>query len=101
LEVRHFGVILEDIDSKLQSTAEGIMMLNEKVDRHHEEFNDFKKEVDYKFDVVFERFEQIDQRFDEVTGELRVIRNEVKEKVGRDEFILLEKRVSNLEKAKK
>jgi tetrahydromethanopterin S-methyltransferase subunit G len=109
---RHFGVILEDIDSKLDLVVEGHQTLDKKIDRHYGEFQEFRKEVDYKFEIVFEKFDEVDKRFDEVdkkfdevdkrfdevTGELRVIRNELKEKVGRDEFILLEKRVAALEK---
>jgi tetrahydromethanopterin S-methyltransferase subunit G len=98
---RHFGVILEDIDSKLDLVVEGHQTLDKKIDRHYGEFQEFRKEVDYKFEIVFEKFDEVDKRFDEVTGELRVIRNELKEKVGRDEFILLEKRVAALEKFKR
>ena len=98
---RHFGVVLEDIDSKLDLVVEGVGTLDGKIDRHYGEFQEFRKEVDYKFNVVFEKFDEVDQRFDEVTDELHVIRNELKEKVGRDEFVLLEKRVMALEKLKK
>ena len=116
---RQFGVILEDIDSKLDLVVEGHKALDEKIDKNHGEFQEFKKEVDYKFGVVFEHFEQVDRRFEQVdrcfeqvdqrfeqvdqrlegiNDELRLIRNELKEKVGRDEFAVLEKKVSALEK---
>lgn len=81
------GVILEDIDSKLDLVLEGHRALDIKIDKNHEEFREFRKAVDYKFEVVFD--------------ELHIIRNELKEKVGRDEFVLLEKRVIALEKSKK
>ena len=128
LSERHFGVILEDIDSKLNLVVEGQGALDVKIDKVDEKLEDFKKEVNYKFDIVFEkfdevdqkfdevdqkfdevdqrfdevdqRFDEVDQRFDEVTDELHVIRNELKEKVGRDEFVLLEKRVAALEKTR-
>jgi len=58
-----------------------------KIDRHYGEFQEFRKDVDYKFELVFD--------------ELHLIRNELKEKVGRDEFALLEKRVIALEKSRK
>ncbi len=61
-------------------------IIDKKVDRHYGEFQEFKKEVDYKFDAVFD--------------ELHLIRNELREKVSRDEFIVLEKGVAVLEKAK-
>jgi len=121
LSERHFGVILEDIDSKLDLVVEGQGALDVKIDKVDEKLEDFKKEVNYKFDIVFEkfdevdqkfdevdqrfdevdqRFDEVDQRFNEVTDELHVIRNELKEKVGRDEFVLLEKRVAALEKTR-
>lgn len=84
---RHFGVVLKNIDSKLDLVVEGVGILDKKVDRHYGEFQEFRKEVDYKFETVLD--------------ELRTIRNELKEKVGRDEFIILEKRVAFLEKSKK
>jgi tetrahydromethanopterin S-methyltransferase subunit G len=84
---RHFGVILEDIDSKLDLVVERQQVLDKKIGRNHEEFQEFRSEVNYKFEIVFD--------------ELRLIRNELKEKVGRDEFTLLEKRVIALEKSRK
>jgi len=84
---RHFGVILEDIDSKLDLVAEGHQALDKKIE-------DFKNEVGV-------RFNEIDYKFELVFDELHLIRNELKEKVSRDEFILLEKRVMVLEKSRK
>ena len=79
-----FGVVLEQIDSKLDLVVEGQTALQRQITDNHSEVREFRKEVDYKFDVVFE--------------ELRLIRNELKEKVGRDEFTVLEKRLAHLEK---
>lgn len=84
---RRLGVVLEDIDSKLDLVVEGHKALDTKIDKHHGEFREFRNEVNYKFGLVFD--------------ELHLIRNELKEKVGRDEFTLLEKRVMALEKSKK
>ncbi|MBI5147973.1 MAG: hypothetical protein HZA37_02370 [Parcubacteria group bacterium] len=83
---RHFGVVLEDIDSKLDLVVGGVGILDKKIDRHYGEFQEFRNEVDYKFEAVFD--------------ELHLIRNELKEKVGRDEFLALEKRVIALERKK-
>ncbi len=114
-EAHYFGALLENMDSKIDVILEGHQVLdkkigdldekfdkkisgldekfeslNEKVDSLDEKFGkkieDFRKEVNYKFDIVF--------------GELHLIRNDLKEKVGRDEFVFLEKRVAILEKAK-
>ena len=83
---RRFGVVLENIDSKLDLVVEGQQALDKKIDKVDEKVGGLKEEMNYKFEIVFD--------------ELRLIRNELKEKVGRDEFIVLEKRVSALEKAK-
>ena len=87
LSERHFGIVLEDIDSKLDLLVEGHQGLDKKIE-------DFRKEVD-------ERFNEVDYKFELTFDELRLIRNELKEKVGRDEFVLLEKRVMALEKSRK
>ncbi|MEK7574491.1 MAG: hypothetical protein AAB514_03110 [Patescibacteria group bacterium] len=97
-EERRTGVVLENIDSKLDFIVEGQQVLDKKIDKVDEKVDELRGEMNYKFGVVFEKFDEVDQKFDEVTGELRVIRNELKEKVGRDEFVILEKRVMNLEK---
>lgn len=110
-EAHYFGALLENMDSKIDVILEGHQVLdkkigdldeklskkigdldekfeslNEKVDGLDEKVEDFRKEVNYKFDIVFD--------------ELHLIRNDLKEKVGRDEFIFLEKRVFALEKSK-
>lgn len=100
LSERHFGVVLENIDSKLDLVVEGQGALDVKIDKVDEKLEDFRKEVNYKFDVVFEKFDEIDTQFSDVKDELHIIRNELKEKIGRDEFILLEKRVAALEKSR-
>jgi len=93
LSERHLGVVLEDIDSKIDLVVEGVGTLDKKVDKHHEEFQEFRKEVG-------KRFNEVDYKFELVFDELHLIRNELKEKVGRDEFALLEKRVMALEKSR-
>jgi len=116
---RHSGVVLEDIDSKLDLIVEGQQVLDKKIDRHYGEFQEFRKEVDYKFEIVFEGQQvlggkidkvdkkvenlrtEMDYKFELTFDELRLIRNELKEKVGRDEFALLEKRIVALEKSRK
>ncbi len=87
LSKQQFEVILEDIDSKMKLVLEGHHGLDKKIEN-------FWKEVD-------ERFDEVDYKFEIVLDELSLIRNELKEKVGRDEFALLEKRVMTLEKSKK
>lgn len=81
------GVLLEHIDSKLDLVIEGHRGLEKKIDVHYKELVEFKNETNYKFEIVLD--------------ELHIIKNEPKEKVCRDEFIVLEKRVAYLEKARK
>lgn len=89
-EAHYFGALLENMDSKIDVILEGHQVLDKKIGDLDEKFDkkieDFRKEVNYKFDIVFD--------------ELHLIRNDLKEKVGRDEFIFLEKRVFALEKSK-
>ena len=86
-EERTFGVILESMDSKLDAVLEGHHVLDKKIDKVDKKVDDLKTEMNYKFDIVFD--------------ELHIIRNELKEKIGREEFVLLEKRVMALEKRQK
>ncbi|MEK9186450.1 MAG: hypothetical protein AAB885_02575 [Patescibacteria group bacterium] len=85
IEERRSGVILESIDSKLDLVVEGHHSLDKKIDKVDGKVDSFKKDMDYKFEIVLD--------------ELRIIRNELKEKVSREEFALLEKKVLGLEKA--
>lgn len=86
-EAHYFGALLENMDSKIDVLVERHQVLDTKVDDLRNDMNERFDEVDYKFETVFD--------------ELRLIRNELKEKVGRDEFIVLEKRVFALEKSRK
>ena len=105
---RQFGVVLENIYSKLDLVVEGHKRLDKKIDGVDKKVDVLKTEMDYKFGVVFEKFDEVgaqfkhmDEQFSDVKDELHIIRNELKEKIGRDEFVLLEKRVMALEKSKK
>lgn len=84
---RRLGVIMENIDSKLDLVVEGHQTLDKKIDRVDNKVDDLQEEMNHKFGVVLD--------------ELHLIRNELKEKVGRDEFVLLEKRVAALEKTRR
>lgn len=79
-----FGVLMENIESQLKLVAEGHGILANSVNRLREEMN--------------ERFSVVDQKFDIVFDELHLIHNELKEKISRDEFVVLEKRVTVLER---
>lgn len=86
-----FGVIVEHFESKLDLVVEGNQMLDQKIETLRGDMSAGFKAVDQKFDIVHEQFNAV---FDE----LHLIRNDLKEKVSRDEFVVLEKRVMALEK---
>ncbi len=56
---RHFGVILENIDSKMDLVVEGVGILDKKVDRIDNKVYDLRKEMDYKFEIVFDELHLI------------------------------------------
>lgn len=77
---------IKNMDSKIDGLIDAHKFSDEKIDK-------LEKKVD-------KGFEEVDRKFEMVFDELHLIRNELKEKVGRDEFIFLEKRVIALERAK-
>lgn len=81
---RQVGVLLESMNKKLDLLVDGQAALSVRIDRLEVKFDELQKEMNYKFETVFE--------------ELHLIREALKEKVSRQEFGLLEKRVVALEK---
>jgi len=53
---RHFDVMAEDLKSRIQLVAEGVLLVDEKLER-------FRAEVHERFEAVDRRFEAVDQRF--------------------------------------
>jgi hypothetical protein len=105
LDQQGLGVLLEQMDSKLDLVVESHESLDRKIDALEKNINQKFFEVDQKFgivnerlDTVDERFDAVDERFTTVLEELHLIRNDLKEKVSREEFIILEKRVLTIEK---
>lgn len=86
-----FTVVLESIQSDFRIFGEKLEMMEEKFEKRFDG-------ADERFDGFEKRFDGVDYKFELVFDELHIIRNELKEKVGRDEFTLLEKRVMVLEK---
>ncbi len=75
------GIVLEDIDSKLDLIVEAQIGNNSSLGKLEEKVGDMKIEMNYKFEAVLEQ--------------LHIIRNE---KINRDEFAALEKRVIAVER---
>ena len=106
---RGMGVLLEQMDGKIDLLVEGHQKLNEKIDRVDGKVDDLKKEMDYKLGVVVDELHRVDKkvddlkkegdyRFEIVLDELHIIRDDLKERVSRERFAILEKRVSTIEK---
>src|SRR3989344_2454641 len=98
LDQQGLGVLLEHMDSKLDLVVEGHEALDKKIDNMAENMSQKFFEVDQKFDIMKERFDTVDEKFSVVFEELHLIRSDLKEKVSREEFIVLEKRVLMLER---
>lgn len=79
-----YEVLLESVESQVRLVAEGHDVLRRGIENTNQNINNLRHEVEQKFDMVFD--------------ELHLIRNDLKEKVSRDEFVVLEKRVAMIEK---
>ena len=76
---RHFEVLAEGLRDEIKLVAEGVSMNAEKLKEH---------------DQIFERIEETLQT---IKLDIEFIKHELKQKISRDEFAALEKRVSLLE----
>ncbi len=86
---------LEDLRSQFKVFGEGLDAVRKKGDETFEAVGELKEDVA----VLKEDVSILKEDMLEVKEELHLIRNELKEKVTRDEFLALEHRVSRLEKA--
>jgi len=80
---RHFDVVAEDLKGKMQTIAEQVATNTEKLAEYDQRFN------------------KIDETLEIIKLDIEFIKNELKQKVGRDEFAALERRVSVLEAKQK
>jgi len=62
-----FGAILEGFDRKFDLLIEGYATLDKKIDNVHNELNIFREEVNFKFEIVFNKLK-------EATGEIAQIK---------------------------
>lgn len=77
--VRHFDIVAEDLKSEIQTVAEGVTANTEKID------------------ALSEQVATNTETLEVIKLDIEIIKNDLKQKVGRDEFVILEKRVSMLE----
>lgn len=116
---RHFGVLLEDIDSKFDLVVEGHKALDKKIDKFGKNLADFKQDTQFKFKTLIEmtaknteditkNTEGIEtlvkmtakntENIEIIKSDTEFIKNSLKKKVDIDEFAFLEKRVALLER---
>lgn len=80
---RHFDVVAEGLKSEIKTVAEQVATNTEKLEEHDQRFN------------------KIDETLETIKLDIEFIKNELKQKVSRDEFAALERRVSMLEAKQK
>jgi len=80
---RKEGVLLEDLDSKLDLVLDGHKLLDRKIDGLGKELQEFKKDTKYKLDLIVKEIKEIKDKLDKV--------------IYRPELEVLEKRVEKLE----
>jgi phage-related tail protein len=80
---RKEGVLLEDLDSKLDLVLDGHKVLDKKIDGLGKELQEFKKDTKYKPDLIVKEIKEIKDKLDKV--------------IYRPELEVLEKRVEKLE----
>lgn len=83
-EIRRIGVLLEAVDHKVDLLVEGQQALSARIDRLEQRINELSREMDYRFKVILD--------------ELELIRNDLKIKVDHKEFLILERRVAEIER---
>jgi len=118
---RHFDVVAEDLKSEIQLVAEGVSLNAQKIDSNAQKLDSLTGQValntekldsltgqvalntekltehDLRFDKIDDRFDKIDDTLGVIKLDIAFIKNELKQKVARDEFAVLERRVSMLE----
>lgn len=90
IEARHVIAVIEDFQSHMQGVAEGVIALNEKVDKLDRRLGKVEEDVE----IVKDKVTLLETDMQTVKGELSLIRHH---QVTRDEFKLLESRVLKLE----
>ncbi|PIU99384.1 hypothetical protein COS59_00020 [Candidatus Wolfebacteria bacterium CG03_land_8_20_14_0_80_36_15] len=95
---RHFGVILEDIDSKMDLVLEGHQALDVKFSKKIEDVSKKIKDVDGKIDIHTEMIGSMAADVEIIKTDIELIKNSLKKKIDIEEFAVLEKRVLLLER---
>ncbi len=75
---RHFGVILEDINSKFSVLVEGHSALNAKIDKNHQEFREFREETNSKFKILGNSISEVKKDVKVLKEDVGVLKEDVK-----------------------
>ena len=97
---RQIGVLGEDFDSKVELIGEQYETIIEKLDSHDVRLEKIEGTLDIhgvRLEKIEGKIEGIEVTLDIMKLDLEFIKNELKQKVNRDEFAALEKRLSMLE----
>lgn len=87
--MHHFDVVAEDLRSDIKVVAEGVEVANQRLDH--------LEQLPAKVGTIKDDVEAIKINMDVMKQDISFIKNELKQKVDRDEFAVLEKRVGFLE----
>lgn len=87
-------MLIEHVEEKIDTLAEGFAAHTEKLNSHTDKLD----AITEKLDMTYEAVGHVQVDVVEVKEELGIIRTELKAKVDRDEFRLLEQRVGRIER---
>ncbi|PIR46984.1 MAG: hypothetical protein COV07_01460 [Candidatus Vogelbacteria bacterium CG10_big_fil_rev_8_21_14_0_10_45_14] len=100
-----YTVVLEDLRANFRVFGEALAGLSGRVDEEFEKMGERFEAIDRRFEAIDKRFDGIDKKLDshsEMIAQLMIdvneIKSDLKQKVNRDEFARLEKRVIMLER---
>ena len=87
------GVLVEHFTSQVKFVGEQVSGLNDKFDNLEVKVN----RIDARLDNVEVKLDKIDGDVEIIKTDIELIKHDLKNKVGRDEFAILERRVALLE----
>lgn len=90
---RHFDIALEDVDDKIQIVSEQVAANTETLVKHGQKIETTNQKL-AEHDI---RFDRQDETLETIKLDIEFIKNNLVQKVPRDEFAALERRVSLLE----
>lgn len=100
----YLGVLAEDFESQVKLIAEQYGDIKQTLSSHTEILNSHTEIIgliQIQLSAIREMVAKNTKDIEIIKMDTHIIKNELKEKVSRDEFILLEKRVIALEKARR